>query len=91
MTRFIKPPMSLKEAQRIIREITGLLARELEGKEYDRIRTMILLMEPFEVDSSSQRAVTEKYKIGNDIYYVYYFYPDQNPIIDLILKERNED
>lgn len=78
---------SKEEAEDFLRKVVGEPVKILEGKEYEHVRTMLALMEPANVDISSQRAVIEIYEIGNDTYRVTHFSMNEDPEIELISKE----
>lgn len=90
MKKYNLSPLTALDAERIIKEIMCPPTRELEGEDYNKVRTLLLLSEPYDIDISSQNYIVESYKVGDDEYRAYYFGNSTTPLIDLMLKEENE-
>lgn len=75
-------PKNKEEAEALIRKIIGPPRRELEGDEYNKIWTLLKLIDPVS-ESNNQRSITETYYIGKQKYDVHYGWSD-NPVIEEI-------
>lgn len=69
-----------EKAKAFLRSVMGLPSRALEGAEYDRVWTMLQLIEPYK-QSNNQRTWTDQYLIGSTRYDVTYGISD-NPEIE---------
>lgn len=63
-----KDPVRLKA---FLRKVMGPPRRVLEGDEYEKIATLISLMDPYH-SSNNQRTMTDRYRIGTKRYDVTY-------------------
>lgn len=72
--------MTPEECRAFIRRILGFPRRTLIGEEYDKIWTILQLVEPYK-QSNNQITWTDEYRIGNTRYDVIYGFSDQ-PVIE---------
>lgn len=63
--------MIREEARSFLRRLAGPPRRELAGKEYDHIWTLLQLLEPV-AESNNQRTWTSEYRLNNVRYDVTY-------------------
>ena len=79
-----------EEARAFIRKVSGNPFRILKGNEYDKVWTMLSLIEPAST-SNNQRTWTDVYIIGNqeehDEYHVTWWASNELPEITVILKD----
>lgn len=66
-------------AKQLIRSIMGPPRREIVGEEYDKIWTMLQLIEPAK-QSNNQRTWTDEFRIGAKRYDVTYGFSDKPEI-----------
>ena len=71
--------MTPEERRAFLRKVLGPPRRTLTGDEYDKIWTMLQLIEPYR-QSNNQRTWTDEYRIGNTRYDVTYGLSDQPEI-----------
>ena len=78
-----KRDMTKEEARKYIRELCGPPRRDLEGTEYDQIRTLLSLADPHNV-SNNQHAECSEYLIAGIKYEVVDWPGCARPIISEI-------
>jgi len=66
-----------EEATAFLRQVMGPPYRELEGDEYNHVRLILALLEPFE-QTNNQQSWTDYYKVG-DIEYRVTTWPGGHP------------
>jgi hypothetical protein len=81
MRELLKDPAGLKK---FMRTVMGLPHRELEGEEYNHVKLMLALLDPYQ-QTNNQRSITD-YMLGNIKYCVIYW-PDSDPTIAEYLPE----
>jgi hypothetical protein len=77
--------MTLEEAEKFIRKVTGPPKRTLEGKEREQVWLILHMTEPINT-SNNQHSWCEEYYVGGKYYDVHYF-PNEEPIIEELVCE----
>lgn len=77
--------LSPEELQAFLRKVMGPPTRKIEGEEYKHVWLILKMTEPIKT-SNNQHSWCEEYYVGDKYYDVHYF-PNEEPMINEVLKE----
>jgi len=80
--------MTPEQAQAFIRKIMGPPRRVLDGEEREHVWLILNMTEPTST-SNNQHSWCEEYYVGGKYYDVHYF-PNEEPIIEEILRDETD-